>query len=127
MSIETQSVLGQSFTTAYGPAASSYGLRELFEYRNHDKMALYLRMYPELTSFLEESRYYLTKHFGVAAKFTLEVVRDPEAQQQQLMVYINTALPVDQALQRLEKLDDEWFLDHTNHLGHLINFNLEVI
>jgi len=54
------------------------------------------------------------------------VVRDPEAQYKQLIVYINTSLPVEAALSRMDRLDYDWFLDHVKSIGHLINFNLEI-
>jgi hypothetical protein len=104
----------------------SYQLEELYEYRNCDEVTHYLQAYPKLINFLQESYDRLLKLFGTTAKFALEVVRDPEAQYKQLMVYINTSLPVDAALNRLDRLDHEWFLDHVKSLGHLINFNLEL-
>ncbi len=127
MNVETQSALGQSLSTVYEPPATSYNLHELFEYRNRDKVDLYLQSHPELSSFLEESHGYLVKHFGAAAKLALEVVRDPEAEQQQLFVYIKTAAPTDEALKRLGRFDEEWFLNHLDRVGDHLNFNLEVI
>ncbi len=127
MNIETQSVLGKSFTTVYEPATPSYDLHELFEYRNRDQVALYLQSHPQLLSFLEESHGYLLKHFGAAARLALEVVRDPEAEHQQLFVYIKTSVPTDEALKCLGRFDDEWFLNHLGRVGDFINFNLEVI
>ena len=44
----------------------------------------------------------------------------------QLIVYINTSLPVEATLSRMDRLDREWFLDPVKSIGHLINFNLEV-
>jgi hypothetical protein len=107
--------------------ASSYKLEELYEYRNSDEVIDYLQSHPELINFLQESYCYLLKHFGTTAKIALEVVRDPEAQSKQLIVYVNTSLTIDEALNRLDSLDSEWFLDHISLVGHLINFNLEVI
>lgn len=106
---------------------ASYKLEELYEYRNDDEVARYLQAYPKLIDFLHESYGQLLRQFGTAAKFALEVVRDPEAQYKQLIVYINTSLPVDAALHRLDRLDHEWFLDHVKSIGHLINFNLELV
>ena len=105
----------------------SYELQELYEYRNSDAVVRYLQSHPQLINFLQESHYYLLKHFESTSKFALEVIHDPEAQHQQLIVYINTPMSVDEALNRLDKLDTEWFLDHINSVGHLINFNLEII
>jgi hypothetical protein len=106
--------------------ATSYKLDSLYEYRNQNDVAHYLQSYPGLNDFLEESYYHVRKYFGATAKLALEVIREPEAQYKQLMVYINTSLPVDEALNRLDRFDNQWFLDHINQIGHLINFNLEI-
>jgi hypothetical protein len=98
----------------------------LYEYRNSDEVTHYLQSYPALINFLQESYRHLLKQFGATATYALEVVRDPEAQYKQVVVYINTSLPVDAALNRLDRLDHEWFLGHVKSIGHLINFNLEL-
>jgi hypothetical protein len=129
MEIEIQQPVRSQNSAMFGEIAEttvSYQLEELYEYRNCDEVTHYLQAYPKLINFLQESYDRLLKLFGTTAKFALEVVRDPEAQYKQLMVYINTSLPVDAALNRLDRLDHEWFLDHVKSLGHLINFNLEL-
>jgi hypothetical protein len=109
------------------PIPNSSRLHELYEFRADNHIIDYLQSHSELINFLLESHYYLEKYFGVSAKFELEVVQDPEAQHEQLIVYINIPLPVDEALTRLDRFDNDWFLDHINLLGHLINFNLEIV
>lgn len=105
---------------------SSPRLQELYEFRGNNHIIDYLQSHSELINFLVESHYYLEKHFGPTAKFGLEVVQDPEAQHEQLFVYINTSLPANEALIRLDQFDKDWFLDYIDWLGHLINFNLEI-
>jgi len=101
-------------------------LEDLYEHRDSEEVAHYLLSYPRLINFLHESYDHLLKLFGASARFALEVVQDPEAQYKQLIVYINTSLPVEAALSRMDRLDREWFLDHVKSIGHLINFNLEI-
>jgi len=43
----------------------------------------------------------------------------------ELFAYIRTSLPVDEALSRLDKFDEEWFLDQLDRAGGRFNFNLE--
>jgi hypothetical protein len=106
---------------------NSYKLEELYEYRNGNEVVNYLQSNPELIDFLQKSHYHLLKHFETTAKLALEVVCDPEAQHKQLIIYISTSLPIDDALIRLDRLDSEWFLAHINRFGHLLNFNLEIV
>jgi hypothetical protein len=39
-------------------------------------------------------------------------------------VYINTNLPVDEALKLLDRFDEEWFLDAVDQVDVDFNFNL---
>jgi hypothetical protein len=128
MDIEVQTVRSRNIPIfeVSADTVSSNKLEELYEYRNGDEVTHYLQSYPKLIDFLQESYRHLLKQFGATAKYALEVVRDPEAQYKQLVVYINTSLPVDAALNRLDQLDHEWFLGHVKSIGHLINFNLEL-
>jgi hypothetical protein len=128
MDIEVQPVRSRNIPIfeVGADTASPNKLEELYEYRNSDEVTDYLQSYPALIAFLQESYRYLLKQFGATATYALEVVRDPEAQYKQLVVYINTSLPADAALNRLNRLDHEWFLGHVKSIGHLINFNLEL-
>jgi hypothetical protein len=56
------------------------------------------------------------------------VVRDPEAENnEELILFIQTALPVDQALQKLERLDDDWWLEVGSHTQGNLGINLEIL
>jgi hypothetical protein len=127
MATEIEPLLGeQKAIEQWSNIPTSLRLHELYEFRDDNHIIDYLQAHPELINFLLESHYYLERHFGTSAKFGLEVVQDPEAQHEQLFVYINTTLPVDEALKCLDLFDKNWFLDHLDRLGHLINFNLEI-
>lgn len=102
-------------------------LNEMNDFGGNDHIIDYIHSHPELDNFLLESHNYLVKYFGTSAKFGLEVVHDPEARHEQLFVYINTLMPDGEALIRPDRFDNDWFLDHINWIGHLINFNLEII
>lgn len=128
MATEIESMLSEKeVIDQWLPIPSSSRLHELYKFRGNNHIIDYIRSHPELNNFLLESHNYLVKYFGTSAKFELEVVHDPEAQHEQLIVYINTPLPVDEALIRLDQFDNDWFLDHVNLLSHLINFNLEIV
>ena len=128
MATEIESMLGEKKATEqWLNIPNSSRLHELYEFQGTNHINDYLQSHSELINFLLESHYHLEKYFGTSAKFELEVVHDPEAQHEQLIVYINTSLSVDEALIRLDRFDNDWFLDHVNWIGHFINFNLKTV
>jgi len=88
----------------------------------------FLHTHPQLIEVLLEASVYLQKHFGPDPQVTLEVVSDPEVEGvEELFAYILTSLPVNEALARLHRLDEEWFLDQLDRVGGRFNFNLEFV
>jgi len=103
-------------------------LEEMYSLRNAAAVRRFLHTYPQLVEVLLEARLYLQKYFGPAPQVTLEVVSDPEVEGvEELFAYILTSLPVDEALARLDRLDEEWFLDQLDRVGGRFNFNLEFV
>lgn len=101
-------------------------LEEIYSFRNDAAVQRFLYSYPQLAKVLLEAHVYLKKHFGPEPQVTLEVVSDPEVEGwDELFAYILTSLPVDEALARLNRLDEEWFLDQLDRVDGLLNFNLE--
>lgn len=102
-------------------------LEDLYTFRNPVAVRRFLLHHPHLIDLLLEAHPYLAKSFGQDPQVALEVVHDREvADWTQLVAYIVTSLPVDQALDELDEFDDEWFLDQVDQAGDLFNFNLEV-
>ena len=62
---------------------------------------------------------------------TLEVTFDPDsenpADSEELFAYIPTSLPVEEALDRLHQLDQEWFLNQLHRVRGRVNFNLDFV
>jgi len=88
----------------------------------------FLCAYPQLVEVLLDAHVYLQKYFGTEPKVTLKVVGDPEVEgMDELFAYILTSLPVDEALARLNRLDEEWFLDQLDRVDGRFNFNLEFV
>jgi len=96
-----------------------------------------LSKYSKLFRFFDENQYLipvvieahreLKKRFP-SEKLLLEVVSDPEAGGcDELFAYILTSLPVEDALQRLNDLDEQWFLNELDRTNGLFNFNLRFI
>ncbi|MBC8254241.1 MAG: hypothetical protein H8E35_09430 [Ardenticatenia bacterium] len=85
----------------------------------------FLRSYPHLVNVILKAYPHVQKHFGPNPEVVLEVVSDPEAEGSELLfAYILTSLPTKEALDRLGRLDEEWFLDQLEQVGDLFSFNL---
>jgi len=103
-------------------------LGEFYYFRDMPPVRRFLRAHPQLTEVLLEAHAHLQKCFGPDPQVALEVVSDPEAEgPDELLAYILTSLPADEALARLDRLDEEWFLDQLDRVGTFFNFNLEFV
>lgn len=103
-------------------------LGEFYTFRNVTAIRRFLHIHPRLIDVLLEARAHLQEHFGPDPQVVLQVVEDPEAENwSQLFAYILTDLPVDEAQARLEKLDEEWFLNQLYQVNNLFDFNLEFV
>ncbi len=101
-------------------------LEEIYSLRDAATVRRFLHVCPQLVEVLLEARVHLQKYFGPDPQVTLEVISDPEAESiDELFAYIHTSLPVDEALARLDRLDEEWFLDQLDRIDGQFNFNLE--
>jgi len=101
-------------------------LEEIYSLRDAATVRRFLHACPQLVEVLLEARIHLQKFFGPDPQVTLEVISDPEAESiDELFAYILTSLPVDEALARLDRLDEEWFLDQLDRIDGQFNFNLE--
>jgi hypothetical protein len=103
-------------------------LEEIYSLRDAATVRRFLHTCPQLVEVLLEAHGYLQEYFGPDPQVVLEVVSDPEAESvDELFAYILTSLPADEALARLDRLDEEWFLDQLDRVDGLFNFNLEFL
>jgi len=106
--------------TRWNQLERSYHLRDVATVRR------FLQTYPSLLDVLIEAWPYLQKHFGPDPQVELQVTSEPEIGESQcLFAYIVTSLPVDDASERLDRLDQEWFLAQLDRVGEVLNFTLE--
>ena len=100
----------------------------LYSMRDEPAVRGFLDMHPSLGPALLQASPYLKEHFGEDVEVTLEVVGDPEAEgRQELFAYIRTRLAAEEAYARLNRLDEEWFLDRVAQFHGRFNFNLEFV
>jgi hypothetical protein len=102
-------------------------LRQAFAFRG-DVQAL-TDDSPQLLPLLLEARQHVERVFGSDVPTVLEVVQNPEAADAspELFAYIQTTLPVPEAREKLEKLDDEWWLDALPRAEGRLNIALEYV
>jgi hypothetical protein len=88
----------------------------------------FVRTYPAAVDILAEARPYLERLFGPTPQVILEVTSDPVSEDsEELFGYIQTSLPVEEALDRLHRLDQEWFLALISRVRGRLNFNLDFV
>ena len=105
-----------------------YQLEEVYSLRDAAAVRRFLHHCPQLVEVLLDAHVYLQKYFGPDPQVTLRVVSDPEAESiDELFAYILTPLQVDEALARLDRLDEEWFLDQLDRVDGQFNFKLEFV
>jgi hypothetical protein len=94
-------------------------------YRNPEAVKTYLTHNPEIEKFLGESQPALVSCFERPVDIVLELIVDPEDGHEHLVGWIQSTDAVNKALEKLERFDEDWFLDHINDIGDKFSFNLE--
>jgi hypothetical protein len=103
-------------------------IQDIYTVHLSGEVQRFLYCNPDVAEIILEAYLYLENYFGPAVEIRPEIIRDPEIPgHEQLMVYIVTCLPVDEALARMAQFDDEWFLDQLDRFESDLNFNLEIL
>lgn len=67
--------------------------------------------HPAVGPFLEETAYRIRDYFPVESRLLIRYVHDPEDGSTGWYVFIETALSVEDAVDRLDRFDHDWWLD----------------
>jgi len=103
-------------------------IKRIYSFRDEAETARFLRIHPALIDLLLEAPPHVERYFGPNPQVVLEVVADPEASDsEELFANICTSLPVEEALERLDQLDEGWFLAQLEWTAGRFNFNLEFV
>ena len=88
------------------------GLAERYTFRRPEEVITYLRRFPHLIPLLNEAADVIPRYFGENAQPVLEVFfgREFDDQIGQLFAEIRTSLD-DEAYDRLERFDEEWWYE----------------
>jgi hypothetical protein len=95
------------------------------DYRVSDSNALerYLVQRPQLIPVLQEAHTVVHQYFPDSV-LELAISNDVEDEGEEAFIYIHTHLPVQDAMARLDKLDEAWFLEADARSGYSFNINL---
>ena len=97
-------------------------------YENREKVRAFLDRHPEIRTFIRAALPALHKCFGSAVSVVLEVLVYPEQSgPEELVAWIQSTDEVYEGLEKLERFEDEWFLDHLAETGGIFNFNVETV
>ena len=95
-----------------GPGAdcSVEQLDPFYSYTDREAIARFARLCPALVPLLIEAAEQIGQYF-TQPELVLEVVEGLSIEEQGLAVSINTDLAPEEAMARLERFDEEWWLD----------------
>ena len=102
-------------------------LGSIYAFRPRAEVAWFIRNAPFLVGVLVKAAAVIPKYFG-RCLLALEVFADPEEYaDQRLTVYIITTMPADKALEALDQLDRDWWLETSSMAMGKLSINLEFI
>jgi hypothetical protein len=103
-------------------------LFHIYQLRDDRSVNDFIRENPFLIELLFESNQKIKEHFGSDVQVILELLVDPEAgDYRELFALVLTELKPEEALERLEKLDNEWWLEASSLAKGLLNIDVEYI
>ncbi len=119
----------------HNPAAEAIAERrvrslpQVFVFRGQQDLETMADENPQLVGLLLEAHQQIRRLFEPDTRLVLEIVANPEAADAlpELFLYIQTGLPVHAAKQKLERLDDEWWLDALPRAEGRLNIALEYV
>jgi|WetSurMetagenome_2_1015567.scaffolds.fasta_scaffold319373_2 hypothetical protein len=103
-------------------------IESLYGFKDRNAVREFVHIHSDLAGLLVEAYDPLIEAFGPSQKVQLSVVRDPEIDDRVgLFGAILTRLTAADAMTRLEKFDEIWFLRQLKQLKGLLTFDLEFI
>lgn len=101
-------------------------LKTLTNYKFDSSVEAFLQEFPFLKQVLEEGYPQMMSLFGAETEIVLKVVIDSEIPDwRTLFAYIWTELDVDEALNRLDQLDDNWYIKLPYSVRSIFSMNVK--
>lgn len=111
-------------TTDHGIADTD--LSDRYVYRNREAVQAFLAIHPGVVAILREAEHEVDLRFGERTTVTLDVIDDPEINPEPMVFgFIRTSLTPRDALDRLHRLDDEWWITRSVDAKDQLLFSIE--
>ena len=108
-------------------ASQAKNILRSFEVRNQEDILNYLMVHDYLISVLEEAPSAIYKHFP-EVPLSLEIVNDPESSDHTMLgLYISVSGDDQTAFEKLEALDQSWWLDNMDRARGSLFLNLQYV
>ncbi len=98
---------------------------KVYSISNPKEVFRFLQEHPSLPEVVWEAAHVLRYIFGLDTPLELKLLRDPETGEEELFAFVHVDAPVEEALQKLDVFDDEWFLDKQGIVNG--RFNVDVV
>ena len=104
-------------------------LADLYRFNDREAVTGFLHRHDFLVELLIEAREHIRTHFGPDTPAALEVFHDPEGEhgEPDLLALIETTLPPEEALMRLDRLDETWWLEALPRSQFILTITLRFI
>lgn len=102
-------------------------LKKYYVIEDEDEFRNFFITHKELLDILLEAPKWIKKIFGDSVKVHLRVYFDPEEDYEELFIVIKTSLSPEGALNLLNILDEEWFIEVVDRTGGYLNITEEAI
>jgi len=110
------------------PTSDLQKLEQHYIFRNQSEVMSFVVNNSSLLQPLHEAYDQIKNYFGESVHAVLEVVTDPEfIEDQELVIFIRTDLLPDEALKKLEQIDDAWLLNIPADVRKKLCINVEFI
>lgn len=101
-------------------------LEHLYTFREPAEVIQFLENHRFLIPLLGEAHVQLKNYFGPSAQIFLEVVVDPEVEDdRELVAFVHTDLSADEAFERLRQFDRDWWLDASVEAQGALSIHVE--
>lgn len=106
-------------------------IAERYYLKGREAVCDFLRQHQALVPILIQVRTKFDEYFGITefARPRLEVFVDPEDQNSEPSIFalVPTTLPFQEAVIRLDRLDEDWWLDQPSEVRCLMNIDVEYV
>ena len=110
------------------PTSDLRKLEQHYIFRNRSEVVGFAVNNSFLLQPLHEAYEQIRNYFGESVQAVLEVVADPEFfEDQELVIFIRTDLSPDEAFEKMEQIDDEWWLNVPANVRKKLCIDVEFI